>query len=257
MYGLPSHPGTWHRQLWVATLAHPGSAVGLESAAAYKGYEGFGQHPVQLVVPPGANVRSKVATLHRYAGAKITRLDGLPVTTDAQTLADLCGRPSAPRVEPAMDRLLLTGKLLVPELVERRRFYEGSRRNGNGFFSALVDERSDEAWTPTDGALGDLLRPLVRRVGEPAVWEAPLPWEPESGRRVDVLFPARGVILEGDGRSWHARVKDFDADRWRDNVAAAHGLVVVRFTWVHLTHRFEACVDVARDVLASRPRRAA
>jgi very-short-patch-repair endonuclease len=45
------------------------------------------------------------------------------------------------------------------------------------------------------------------------------------------------LILEGDGRRWHARVRDFEMDRWRDSVAVAHGFAVQRFTYLHLTRR--------------------
>jgi very-short-patch-repair endonuclease len=54
---------------------------------------------------------------------------------------------------------------------------------------------------------------------------------------VDACIPAWGLVLEADGRRWHARVEDFDRDRWRDNQAAALGLRVMRFTHVHLVHR--------------------
>ena len=83
-----------------------------------------------------------------------------------------------------------------------------------------------------------------------------LPWRPDTRERLDALVVAPKVILEGDGRAWHARLRDFDRDRWRDNEAAAHGYLVLRFTFVHLAHRFEDCVGLGASVLAARQRRA-
>src|SRR5687767_7680179 len=66
VYGYPSHPGTWLRQVWIAILAHEGSAAAHETAAALRGWEGFGDGPIHLVLPRGSNARSTVAHIHRY-----------------------------------------------------------------------------------------------------------------------------------------------------------------------------------------------
>jgi very-short-patch-repair endonuclease len=58
------------------------------------------------------------------------------------------------------------------------------------------------------------------------------------------MIPAWRLVLEADGRRWHARVADFDNDRWRDNQAAALGLRVMRFTHPHLTHRLREVADL-------------
>jgi len=67
-------------------------------------------------------------------------------------------------------------------------------------------------------------------------WQVPAPWSP-GDQRVDAFILEWRLILEADGRRWHARVADFDNDRWRDNQAAAMGLRVQRFTFTHLTQR--------------------
>jgi very-short-patch-repair endonuclease len=258
VYGFPSHAGTWLRQVWIAILAHPGSAAGLETAAALRSFEGYGDAPIELVAPKSASARSSVANIHRYDGARISLVRGLPATTAAQTIADLCGGRSVARVEPALDRLILAGRVTLAELEERVRFYEGSRRRGLPLFAALVAERGEGAWRPSESQLEDLLRKLVRRLnGVEVAWQPSLPWRPTTGERLDAMLTSHGTILEADGRTWHARLRDFDADRWRDNEAAAHGLVVLRFSFVHLTHRFTDCVDLTHEVLRRRRRPAA
>lgn len=255
VYGFPSHPGTWSRQVRIAILAHEGCAAGHETAAALRGWEGFGDGPIHLVGPKGINARSSIATIHRYEGARVGLVRGIPTTTNAQTAVDLCGTPVEGRVEPAMDRLLLTGALTIEELDERDRAYEGTRRNGHPFYRGLVAERREDAWRPSESALADVLRRLVRRLGDVEVeWEPSLPWRPTTKERLDAFVPSAGLILESDGRTWHGRLQDFDRDRWRDNEATAHGLAVLRFTYVHLHHRFDACLGLTHETIARRRR---
>jgi hypothetical protein len=259
VYGLPGHPGTWRRQLWIAHLAHTGSAIAGHAAAALHGFEGFNPGPIELIVPPEASARSAIAQLHRCEGALTTKIGGLPVTTIAQTAADLCSTIWATRLDRALDAAILAGRLTVAQLEERVRAYEGTRRRGLPLLRALTLERGDQAWVPTESELEVHLHRLVRRLGSrpKVLWQPALPWRPTTGERLDALLPDVGVLLEGDGRAWHARLRDFDADRWRDNEAIAHGLVPLRFTWAHLTGRLVACVDLTEATIATRRRRAA
>ena len=259
IHGLPSHAGTWRRQLWIAHLAHDGSAIAGHAAAVLHRFEGFRPGRIELVVPPEGPSRSAVADLHRCEDVRTTKVDRLPVTTIAQTVADLCGTPWAAHIERGLDHSLLTGRLTVADLEERLSAYEGTRRHGLPLLRALTVERGDAAFVPPESELERYLRRLVRRLpGRPTVvWQPPLPWRPNSGERLDALFPDWGVLLEADGRAWHARVRDFDNDRWRDNEAMAHGLVPLRFTWAHLTGRLAACADLTATTLANRRRRAA
>lgn len=256
VYGLPGHAGTWRRQLWIAHLAHEHSVIAGHAAAVLHDFEGFRPGRIELIVPPEATPRSAVADLHRCRDVRTTRLKGLPVTTIAQTVADVCATIWAPRLDAGLDAALLAGRLSVGELEERVAAYEGTRRRGLTLLRALTLERSDKAWVPPESELERRLRLLVRRLPSrpTVVWQPSLPWRPTTRQRLDALVPDFGVLLEGDGRAWHARVRDFDADRWRDNEAIAHGLVPLRFTWAHLTGRLSACISLTEETLAVRRR---
>ena len=156
----------------------------------------------------------------------------------------------------SLDASLLAGRLSVTELEGRVAAYEGTRRRGLPLLRALTLERSDKAWMPPESELERRLQLLMRRLpsGPTVLWQPPLPWRPTTRQRLDALLPDFGVILEADGRAWHARVRDFDADRWRDNEAIAHGLVPLRFTWAHLTGRLSACISLTEEALATRRR---
>src|SRR5438128_1531487 len=74
--------------------------------------------------------------------------------------------------------------------------------------------------------------------------QATVPWWTPGEGRVDARPPDWRTIIEADGRRWHARVQDFASDRWRDNVAQAHGYRVLRFTYTHLRQRPDEVVTI-------------
>ena len=237
VYALASHRPSWQRQYVAAVLGASDGAIGGLASARVHELERFRVVRPEIVVPPGSNSRSRLATVHRQAGVAVTRVDAIPVTTIAQTLADIAGRVPVRRVERAMDEAILAGRLTLSDLEERARFYEGSRRRGLPVFRALVAERAALGWVPQESELEARLDELlVRLPSRPRVIrQASLPWRPSLPLRTDRLLPDWRTLVEADGRRWHARVTDFDRDRWRDNEAQAHGYRLLRFTWVHLT----------------------
>jgi very-short-patch-repair endonuclease len=64
---------------------------------------------------------------------------------------------------------------------------------------------------------------------------------------VDALIPAWRLIVEADGRRWHSRVNDRERDHDRDNVAAARGFRVMRFTHRMLTRRLDHVDELLRE----------
>lgn len=244
VYAGSAFPPTWRRQYKAAELATPGSSLtGLAAAHVLK-WDGFRTVRPEVVATHSTNHRSRLAVVHRGIDVKSTNVDGFRVTTHAQTLCDLLTRIKLDRWEGAADRLLLTGAMKIAELDERRRAYEHAHRPGIALLRALVDQRLDDAWTPNESELETLLRSAVAQVPNcpPVRWQAPAPWG--GGERVDGLIEAWRLVLEADGRRWHARVRDFDRDRWRDNRAAASGLRVQRFTHAHLTHRMDDVIAI-------------
>ena len=53
----------------------------------------------------------------------------------------------------------------------------------------------------------------------------------ERCHRLDFFYPTHNLIVEVDGRRWHASRKRFLADRYRDNAALLEGKRVIRLTW--------------------------
>ncbi|MGH9002158.1 MAG: endonuclease domain-containing protein, partial [Acidimicrobiia bacterium] len=84
---------------------------------------------------------------------------------------------------------------------------------------------------PTESALEDAFLKLLARHGIPEPErQYPPPWEPH--RRVDFARPEDRLLIELDGRLWHASASDRERDRLKDERATAHGWRTMRVTWV-------------------------
>lgn len=250
VYGLPGYRGTWLRQLKIAELGTRDAAIAGRAAAALHELTGFRPGRPEIAVPLTVTSRSKFAVVHRYAGARTTTVKGLRVTTIAQTLFDLAARVAPWTLERGMDDALLAGRLTVADLEERLDAYRTARRHGLPLLRALVAERREDGWQPPESELEALAARVLAKVVPGWVRQHPLPFRGPAGGRVDFALPDERLIVEADGRRWHARVADFDRDRWRDNEATAAGWRVLRFTWVHLTTTPDAVTDLVRRTLA-------
>jgi very-short-patch-repair endonuclease len=78
------------------------------------------------------------------------------------------------------------------------------------------------------------------------------PWFDGVRGTVDVAWPDAKLILELDGRRWHALTEAMAEDRRRDRIAAEHGWVVIRATWDEVVHRPGTLVDDLQSLLRQR-----
>lgn len=251
VFGLTSAPATWERQLWVAILSRPQAIVGGLSAAYLHKFRGFGATRPAIVVPGSANARSNIARIIRsehFDEIETTRVRGFTVTSVAETLLTIAGDMNRTRVEQTVDDLLLAGRLELPELERLVEREDGRRRKGIVLVRQLADDRSPNAPMQDTSYLEKMLHRLLHK-GEFPTWETEHPFS-LNGRdnRVDVFIPAWNVVIEADGRNWHARVEDFEADRRRDNDLATRGIQVLRFTYRMLKSDREGCLATIRAV---------
>lgn len=78
------------------------------------------------------------------------------------------------------------------------------------------------------------------------------PWYDGVRGIVDLAWPRLGLVVELDGRRWHATTQAQADDRRRDRAATAHGWLVLRFGWQEVVHRPATVVDECRSVLTAR-----
>ena len=259
VYAVASYPGSFHRQCWAAVLGQPDAAVAGFAAAHLLGFTGFSPGRSEIVVPPTGNARSRLARVHRCERPAVVKVQGLRITSRAQTVFDIAARVAVDRLERTIDEEILAKRLAVADLEERISTYDGALRAGLRVMRSLIAERRATGFTPPASELERRADRILKRLrGRPLVIaEASFPWLLGGTGRVDRYLPDEGIIIEFDGRRWHARVADFDRDRWRDAQALAEGLAPLRFSYAQVTTRPIEVLDVIERVRQSRARRVA
>lgn len=242
------HPPTPFRQYKAAELAIPGAAIFALAAGWLHVLGATRSAAPEIAVHPSAGHRCSFARVHRRTDIQTTSVAGIRVTTVPQTLVDLTGRFRSTKLEDVWTSALIRGRVTLEHLAERVEAAEAQHLAHRGMARAMIDALV-VGDTAADSELEMLLLRLVRQVpGIPEVVpQLALPWWRHGAGRGDVGIPAWRLILEADGRAWHARLRDFDRDRERDNHAVASGYAVLRFTSVHLRKQPETVIQLIAD----------
>lgn len=230
---FPAAPLDWRARTWAAVLqAGPQAAASHEAALWLHGC-GVGApfHPA-VTLPPGGRAGLAGIRVHRLCDLVDEHrllMDGVPTTTLARAVVDLTSVLSPGRLEWLVDRLtIIDRRLTVGELSRCLRQVNRRGRRRIRRLQALIDARGPGRPAPrsrVERRVDELLR--ATSLPEPAR-EYPLPgWDPGDGF-VDRAWPEVRLILEVDGRSWHARESTMAKDRARDRAAAASGWQTVR-----------------------------
>lgn len=249
VYALRGNPATWLRQVKAAELGHPNAGVSGTAAGTLHGLPGFRPGRIEVTIPTSARYRTELARVRRRDGIRYGTVDGIRTTTVVQTILDLAADRTAADLASVVEHVVLHRRASVDELA--RCSLDASRRKvrGSGVLRATLDDLLVGTPVP-ESELERLLRKAIRRAEIATVlYQAAPPWWESGPQRVDARLPVHRVILEADGRAWHARALDFERDHWRDNQAARHGYRVVRLTWQMLTRELPATLDLLRSLV--------
>jgi len=190
---------------------------------------------------------------------ELTIVDAIPITTAARTLYDLAGMVGSrsPRGSKAAP---------CPVLVSRReleRAVAESYARGLVHRATLLRLADRHATRPGAGRLRRLLEGgsrllLTRSEAEERflalVRKARLP-DPDAnsevvGLEVDFIWRAERLVVEVDGRSFHAADWRFENDRRRGAILVAAGYRVMRVTWLQIMREPEALLVRLAGALA-------
>jgi hypothetical protein len=188
----------------------------------------------------------------RLAAEDVTVLRGIPITTVGRTLLDLAGFAGARLVQRAVHEAEVMGLLDVEAVLATVERNPG--RRGTRMLQAALGISAPD---PGNGEFATRFLSLCLDYGLPA---PKLGVHVDGGDRlyeVDVLFEAERVIVELDGRQVHGTARNFQTDRRRDSVLAAHDYQTLRYTWRRLCDEPAAIAHELRRVLALRALRAA
>lgn len=222
--GPPTEKGRWAAAL---LACGPHAVLSHESAAALWDLSPDPAR-VHVNVPQRARQTRQGLTVHgaRLDPSEITTRDGFPCTTVARTLLDLSATRPRHRVERAVDRseeLRLFDLRDLQSIVDRR-----PAERGTAVLAAVLAEYDGPE--ATRNAAEARLLAIVRRARlPPPEVNAWIPLPEGGGYRPDFLWRDRRLVVEVDGRTYHARRRAFEHDRRRDRRLALAGYETRRY----------------------------
>jgi very-short-patch-repair endonuclease len=225
------HPGLSQRGMLVAALLYSGDDTVLshDSAAWVWGLKPAPASWAEVTVIR-RHVRSVPAVSVHWTGgldrSDVRLRDGLPVTAPARTLIDRAGQiddgSAAALLAQARAEKLVTDRDLGVALDLH------PLRAGVARLRRVLASQAGPQLTRSEAErrLGALL--ATAQLPAPEV-NAQL-----HGFEVDFLWREQRLVVEFDGRQFHARPSAFERDRRRDQVLLAAGYRVLRVTWRQL-----------------------
>lgn len=210
------------------------AALGLRSAAVIHGLRKIDPWPIEVVSPTGRGrgvrgiraVRSPLPEGHR------ARVDGIPVTSVARTLADLAHSVTEFDLRAMIREAQYLGTFDLDATCD------ASARRPAAMLSSVLDDLR-----PTESPLEDLFRSAVLkryRLPEPD-YQHRLP-----GARLDVRWVRARLAVEIDG-GHHANALTHQTDIARDNALQLGGELVLRYAKPDLTrHHRRTASQIAR-----------
>jgi very-short-patch-repair endonuclease len=215
------------------------------------GFRGFTHTKPVIVVPGSSNARSAVAKVIRaeyFYELEVVRIRGFPVTSIPETVLALAGEIPVNRFEPLFDDLLLAGRLDLEAMSHLLARDERRRRRGIALLRQMVEERRDDAPSQEASYLERMVIRLLSKTDLPP-WNREHPFSIRGmPSRVDFYVPYWRLVIEADGRNWHARIAAFETDRLRDNELALRGIQVIRLTYRMLKSDPQGCLQTIRGV---------
>ncbi len=253
-----------------AMAGAPSSPRSLARAGALHLPHGWMSHETALVLHDVDRIPfAVVATLephlgHRHDGIRVhrtsdlieehrTAIDGIPTTTVARAVVDVASVFAPARLEFVLDHVTLTrGLTSVGRVARVLRQVNRRGRVGIGNLSRLLDARSPSEPTPRS-RLERRVDELLARTALPTPQkERPIPADAEYLGFVDRCWTEAKLIVEIDGRTWHARERAMAKDRARDRLSARVGWQTLRILDEEVADCPDAVVD---DVLTTYERR--
>ncbi|HEX2850490.1 MAG TPA: hypothetical protein VHN98_08045 [Acidimicrobiales bacterium] len=242
---FPGHdPACVRRRIWLALhQAGPDAVASHWAAMALHQVEGFPLARVAVTVPHGqGNHRNPFGKVHQtVAPASPVLIDGIPTTPLARTLVDMGKVLGKKRLGEAVDDAVAARRLTIPALSAVYLPLARSGREGVRTMAAVLATRDEEGYVPPHTVLERLLDDVLDTLPGPrALRQYDIGGRHGLPHRVDRIFLMPPLIVEGDGRRWHMRVRDQKRDRERDRHALRLGYPTARYGWEELMYEREA-----------------
>lgn len=211
--------------LWAAVLyAGPGAMLSHASSAHHRGLIMYPPDVIH-VSTPRCKCKSLPGVIRVHAERDLERgvHEGIPTTTNAQTVLDLAANPNGlTLVRRALAVLDYRGELDLAALEA----ICGRGRPGSGALREALAIHQPEL-AHTNGELEDAFLQLCERFG----LEIPQCNRRMYGFPVDAYWPEQELIVEVDGVDGHSKPAQVRKDRRKELTLREHGHTVVRYDW--------------------------
>ncbi len=253
IYALPG-AATRHEVILDAACRALGAVVSHMSAAKLHKLGPLPRHTPTITVAhrsthtfPGVEVHQSTDMVETHT----TILGSVRVTTPERTIIDLSQVMHERRLDTVLDRGLASGVVDFELLISLHRSMARKGKPGVAMLRRLLEERGMD----TRAVDSELERRFLRLITDAALpvpeTQFRAPWLSPIGGRIDFAYPDRRLVVEVDGRRWHALSTAFESDRVRDNAAQLAGWRVLRFTWKMVVDEPLQVVSVLRQALSA------
>ncbi len=251
-------PATWHQELMIATLSGPGFWAGYRAAAYLHYMDGFRRQPLVEVVGSRScrRIRGLDVVQHWVEpldADDLTSIDGIPCTSYARTVVDVCSVVDGELALRAVDdferrRASLNWLRLTAERVHR------PGQSGTGTVFRLLDRRQRGGRVP-DSWFERLVERCLEMPGLPP-WVRQHEVVDANGcviARLDLACPDLLYGVEAHSREFHFGQGAESIDQRRENRCTALGWQLSYVGW----YDTESPSTVAKTIEAIARRRAA
>lgn len=253
VYRVAATPPTFAAAATAALAALPNASLSHRSGGAVHCLDAAWEDElVELTTPVG--------THHSLAGCRIHQRDlpshhvtirnGWRVTTVERTLIDLGAVVPSKRLRTVIEDALVARRTTFPRVEST--FGELAKRGRPGIARVRRVLCDIDGSPPAESELERRFLALLRRNGlSQPLRQRVFEWQDAEKARVDFWYPAHDLIVEVDGRGFHARTAAFERDRRRDQLALMAGVRTVRFTHRQVTKERDLVVEVVRRLTSA------
>jgi hypothetical protein len=220
----PSRLGLW---MGAVLACGDGAALSHPDGTALFDLRPYRPGPIHVSVPASKNPRAEGIVVHRRRAFETTTYRGIPVTTPAQTIADIAPDLTRDELEHMISRADMRGLIRVATL---REAVQSMHTPGAAKVRVTIDRQT---FTMTRSQLERWFLPIAARAGLPR----PLTCVYVNGYEVDFYFREIGLVVEADGGTFHRAPAQQTRDRRREHAHFAAKLRHLRFT--HSQIRYE------------------
>ena len=185
----------------------------------------------------------------RVPRSHTTMRDGLPLTNSIRTMVDLASVLGAERLEVVLDDCVYRGLVEIGRLKRCIESLGEAGRRRTRVLKDLLAVRGEDLAVPLT-VLEQRFLKIVRAGGlDDPEKQVNVESDTSGTWRLDFVYPQHKVIIEVDGRRWHAGRRRAKNDMRRDNVMNVRGWIVLRFTWEDVMNDPEYVIDQVRRAL--------